>query len=69
MNDIKQKIEAEIQFAIENDRTCVTITLDNVTNDDLSKIISSISTQNRYIRVNRCGDKTYLYVYTMLKNN
>ena len=69
MNDIKQKIEAEIQFAIENDRNCTTITLDNVTNYALSKIISSISTQNRYIRVNRCGDKTYLYVYTMLKNN
>ena len=68
MNDIKQKIEAEIQFAIENNRNCVTIVIDSVSNNDLMKIVRNITDSTTSIRINRYDDKIHIHVYWSIKN-
>lgn len=65
MNDIKQKIEAEIQFAIENNKNCATIVIDSVSNDDIMKIVRNITNS---VRINKYDDKIHIHVYWSIKN-
>lgn len=68
MNEIKQKITAEIQSAIDENTNHTTIILDDSISDDEVKILVKTLAGNGYnIRTNKSNNKLYINVYWKLE--
>ena len=63
-----EKIDAEIRYAIDNNKNCTTIVIDSVSNEDLMKIVNKISNDTTSVRINRYDDKIHIHVYWSIKN-
>lgn len=68
MNRIIDKINTEIQFAVENNMNHATIIVDSIPNDKLMEILSNISNDYTGVRTTRYDDKIHIHVYWMFKN-